>query len=179
MPTGCVSCSGLLGATVTEAGETIAALVCVMADTKASILITISSIVMTIALSRASDPQLRPALLTLAAACLIALEDGPAKLPEDHRNARFVAEGLARLPGVKLDPRQVATNIVVFDVSETGIATAELSRQLKRRGVLMNGINEKQMRAVTHYDVTREDCAQALKAVSATIAAAMAAPHAS
>src|SRR5919108_1892112 len=45
----------------------------VMADTKASILITVSSIVMTIALSRASDPQLRPALLTLAAACLIAL----------------------------------------------------------------------------------------------------------
>ncbi|HYS53928.1 MAG TPA: Pycsar system effector family protein [Thermoanaerobaculia bacterium] len=45
----------------------------VMADTKASILITISSIVMTIALSRASDPQLRPALLTLAAACLISL----------------------------------------------------------------------------------------------------------
>jgi hypothetical protein len=45
----------------------------VMADTKASILITISSIVLTIALSRASDPQLRPALLTLAAACLISL----------------------------------------------------------------------------------------------------------
>ncbi len=44
-----------------------------MADTKASILITISSIVLTIALSRASDPQLRPALLTLAAACLISL----------------------------------------------------------------------------------------------------------
>jgi hypothetical protein len=45
----------------------------VMADTKASILITISSIVLTIALSRSGDPQLRPALLTLAAACLISL----------------------------------------------------------------------------------------------------------
>lgn len=44
-----------------------------MADTKASILITISSIVLTIALSRSGDPRLRPALLTLAAACLFSL----------------------------------------------------------------------------------------------------------
>ena len=107
----------------------------------------------------------------LAAACLIAMEDSPAKLHGDHRNAKFLADGLARIPGVQIDPQKVATNIVVFDVLETGRAPAELSTQLKQRGVLMNAINERQMRAVTHYDITREDCAQALDAVSATIAA--------
>ncbi len=115
----------------------------------------------------------------LAAACLIALEDSPGKLPDDHRNARFLADGLARMPGVQLDPRKVATNIVVFDVSETGRAPAELSHQLRQRGVLMNGINERQMRAVTHYDVTREDCAQALEAVASIVAAPIAARHTS
>jgi threonine aldolase len=110
----------------------------------------------------------------LAAACLIAMEDSPGKLPGDHCNARFLAEGLARIPGVQMDPQKVATNIVVFDVLETGRAPADLSAQLRQRGVLMNAINERQMRAVTHYDVTREDCAQALDAVAATIAAPIA-----
>jgi pycsar effector protein len=65
----------------------------VMADTKASILITISSIVLTIALSRASDPQLRPALLTLASACLISLLLAIiAVLPTFARSRRRTAE---------------------------------------------------------------------------------------
>lgn len=112
----------------------------------------------------------------LAAACLVAMEDSPRKLHDDHCNARFLAEGLARIPGVQMDPQKVATNIVVFDVSETGRAPAELSTQLRQRGVLMNAINERQMRAVTHYDITREDCAQALDALVSIIAATIAAP---
>ncbi|HXB67592.1 MAG TPA: GntG family PLP-dependent aldolase [Candidatus Acidoferrales bacterium] len=107
----------------------------------------------------------------LAAACLIAMEDSPRKLPDDHRNARFLAEGLALIPGVQIDPRKVQTNIVVFDVSGTGRPPAELSAELKQRGVMINAINERQLRAVTHYDVTRADCAHALEAVAATIAA--------
>jgi threonine aldolase len=78
-----------------------------------------------------------------------------------------------------MDPQKVATNIVVFDVSETGRAPAELSTQLRQHGVLMNAINERQMRAVTHYDITREDCAQALDALVSIIAATSADPHAS
>jgi threonine aldolase len=108
----------------------------------------------------------------LAAACLIAMEDSPRKLAGDHSNARFLAEGLARLPGVRIDPQMVQTNIVVFDVSGTGRPPAELSAELKQRGVMINAINERQLRAVTHYDVTRADCAQALEAVAAAIAAA-------
>jgi threonine aldolase len=101
----------------------------------------------------------------LAAACLIALEEMPKGLFEDHCNARFLAEGLAQIPGVQVDPARVQTNIVVFDVSATGVAPPEVSRRLRERGVLMNPINERQVRAVTHYDVNREACARALDAV--------------
>jgi threonine aldolase len=102
----------------------------------------------------------------LAAAGLIALEETPKHLPEDHRNAKFLAEGLARIPGIQADPQKVATNIVIFDVSGTGHTSAEISARLKRRGVLINGVNERLMRAVTHYDVNRAACAQALEAIA-------------
>ena len=102
----------------------------------------------------------------LAAAGLVALEESPAKLLTDHANARFLAEGVARIPGVAIDPSKVETNIVVFDVSGTGHAPAALSAQLRERGVLMNAINERCLRAVTHYDVDRAQCSQALAAVA-------------
>jgi threonine aldolase len=106
----------------------------------------------------------------LAAACLVALEDSPRKLAADHANARFLAEGLARIPGIRIDPQKVATNIAVFDIAATGRRPAAISVLLKRDGVLINGINERQMRAVTHYDITREDCAHALAAIAEAVA---------
>jgi threonine aldolase len=102
----------------------------------------------------------------LAAAGLIALEETPKRLAEDHGNARFLAEGLSLIPGIGIDPAGVATNIVVFDVSGTGLAGGEISARLKSRGVLLNAINERLMRAVTHYDVDRAGCAQALEAMA-------------
>jgi threonine aldolase len=106
----------------------------------------------------------------LAAACLIAMEESPKLLPCDHANARFLAEGLARIPGIQIAPESVASNIAVFDVSATGVAPNEISAQLKRRGVLMNAINDRQMRAVTHYDVDRAACSQALETVAECLA---------
>jgi threonine aldolase len=100
----------------------------------------------------------------LAAAGLVALEEGPKRLHEDHANAKFLAEGLTGVCGVQIDPGKVATNIVVFDVTGTGRAPAEISARLKERGVLLNPINERQMRAVTHYDVDRPACERALEA---------------
>jgi threonine aldolase len=105
----------------------------------------------------------------LAAAGLIALEETPKLLADDHCNAKFVAEGLSRIPGIAVDPAKVMTNIVIFDVSGTGLASAEISARLKQRGVLINGINERQMRAVTHYDVGRAACEQALEAVACCV----------
>ncbi len=106
----------------------------------------------------------------LAAACLVALEESPQLLPCDHANARFLAEGLAHLPGIQIAPESVVTNIAVFDVSATGIAPTEISARLKRSGVLMNAINDRQMRAVTHYDVDRAACSQALETLAECLA---------
>jgi len=106
----------------------------------------------------------------LAAAGLIALEQMPQRLHEDHRNARCLAEGLSAVPGIQIDPAKVVTNIAVFDVGGTGIAPSEISARLRQRGVLINAINERQMRAVTHYDVDREACSRALAAVAEAVA---------
>jgi threonine aldolase len=110
----------------------------------------------------------------LAAAGLVALEETPSKLNADHANARFLAERLAEIPGVAVDPAKVMSNIVVFDVSGTGVAPAEVSARLRQRGVAMNAINDRCVRAVTHYDVTRDECVQAADAVAACVVKSMA-----
>lgn len=107
----------------------------------------------------------------LAAAGLLALEDTPSKLAEDHANARLLAQQISRIPGISIDPQTVASNIVIFDVSGTGRTPSDISKELKTGGVLMNGINERLMRAVTHYDVSRADCERAAQALSEVCAA--------
>ena len=98
----------------------------------------------------------------LAAAGLIALERMPARLPEDHANARFLAEGLARIEGLRIDPAKVQTNILFFDVSSTGLDSSRFSKGLKDRGVLANPVGPDSIRMVTHYDVSRSQCETAL-----------------
>ena len=107
----------------------------------------------------------------LAAAALIALDDHPAGLAADHANARYLAGAIEAIPGVRLRSADVVTNIVIFDVSETRKAPAAISHDLKERGVLMNAINDRQMRAVTHYDVSRADCEQAVLALADAVSA--------
>ncbi len=97
----------------------------------------------------------------LAAAGLIALEESPAHLGADHQNARYLAEQLSKIPNVTIDPSRVQTNIVIFNIAETGLSTAEFSQELKSLGVLANGINPVDMRMVTHLDVSRGQCEQA------------------
>jgi threonine aldolase len=105
----------------------------------------------------------------LGAACLLALEETPAKLAEDHANARFLACEVAKIPGISIDPASVESNIVIFDVSATGKTPAEISAALKAKGILMNGINDRLVRAVTHYDVSRADCAKAAELLAASV----------
>lgn len=105
----------------------------------------------------------------LAAPGLIALEKMTARLEEDHANARLLANGLAEIPGIGIDPEKVQTNIVIFDVSGTGLDTSALSERLKRRDILANGISPREMRMVTHKDVSREDCLAALEAIKEVI----------
>lgn len=108
----------------------------------------------------------------LAAAGLIALEEMPTRLAEDHANARLLAEGCSRIPGIRVDPAAVATNIVILDVSGSGLEAREISRRLKERGVLINPVNAALMRAVTHYDVDRAACQRALEALAEVMAPA-------
>lgn len=98
----------------------------------------------------------------LAAAGLVALEETPGRLHEDHENAQLLACGLAEFPGVRLDPEKVRTNIVIFDVSETRLAADAICARLEERGILASGFGAS-IRMVTHYDVSRADIETALR----------------
>jgi threonine aldolase len=110
----------------------------------------------------------------LAAAGIVALEKSPAGLAADHSNARMLADALAAMPGIRIDPARVETNILVFDIAQTGFGTTEFSAQLRGRGVLANGIDASNMRMLTHYDVTRADCEQAIRAMEEILTTARA-----
>jgi threonine aldolase len=102
----------------------------------------------------------------LAAAGLVALEESPQKLHIDHENARWLAEALAELPGISIDPSKVVTNILILNVAGTGFPAAEISRRLLERGVLANeGNSSIELRMVTHYDLDRPGCERAVKAL--------------
>jgi threonine aldolase len=106
----------------------------------------------------------------LAAAGLIALEEGPKRLVVDHENAKFLARGLAQIPGIMVDAEKVATNILFFDVSGTGLSAPEVSQRLKAKNVLANPYDSKLIRMVTHLDVDRAGCERALRALREVVA---------
>jgi threonine aldolase len=108
----------------------------------------------------------------LAAAGLVALEESPKRLHVDHENARFLAEGLAEIPGVRTDAAKVKTNILFFDVSDSGLTAQEVSKRLAAHGVLANGTSHTSIRMVTHFDVDRSGCERALKVLREVLAAA-------
>lgn len=108
----------------------------------------------------------------LAAAGLVALEESPSRLHVDHENARFLAEGLAELHGVKIDPSKVKTNILFFDVSASGFTAQEVSKRLAAQGVLANGVGPSTIRMVTHFDVDRAGCGRALISLRDVLAVA-------
>ena len=109
----------------------------------------------------------------LAAAGLIALEESPKGLPRDHENARFLAESLAALPGVRLDASKVKTNIVMFDV-DAGKTAAGVCNELRGHGVLASAFGPQTIRMVTHYDVDRAGIERAIAATRAVLRAATA-----
>ncbi len=101
----------------------------------------------------------------LAAAGLVALEQSPANIPAVHANAKFLADSLARIPGITLDPSKVETNIIFFDIVETGLTNQEFLAALRETGVLALGPQPGPIRIVTHQDVDRADCERAVMAI--------------
>src|SRR5262249_1531741 len=102
----------------------------------------------------------------VAAGCLWALDHHVDRLTEDHANASVLAEGLAELPGITLNPATVETNIVVFGVAR---ASEFCERLEAERGVRMSTLGPDLVRAVTHHDVDTAGVRAAIGAVSAVL----------
>ncbi len=107
----------------------------------------------------------------LAAAGLVALDEMLPRLAEDNRRARRLAELLAAVPGVLLDPATVETNIVFFGLAPTAPLTApELARRLGEGGVLVHALDASSVRMVTHYQIGDRDVEAAAAAVGRALA---------
>lgn len=98
----------------------------------------------------------------MAAAGLIALEKSPGRLHEDHANAKHLAEGIAQIRGLKIDPARVRSNIVIFDCSDSGMNAVELCDALHPRGVWAQDTALHSVRMVTHWNVNRSGIDRAL-----------------
>ncbi|MGH7209674.1 MAG: threonine aldolase family protein, partial [Nitrospiraceae bacterium] len=97
----------------------------------------------------------------LAAAGIYALEHNIPRLKEDHDHGRVLANALRKIPTVSVQPDQVESNIVLFDVRPSRRSTAEILADLKQEGVLVNAVGGSTFRAVTHLDVTSKDIEEA------------------
>jgi threonine aldolase len=97
-----------------------------------------------------------------SAAALHALDHHLARLPEDHVNARLLAERLAQATDVQLNLATVQTNIVVFHLpASCAMDAPTLCAQARERGVLVNAFGPRTVRAVTHLDVNAAQCERA------------------
>jgi threonine aldolase len=101
----------------------------------------------------------------LAAAGIYALENNIDRLAEDHENASFLAREIAAVDGLDINPQDVKTNILIFSCEDSGMKAAELVQKLKEAGVLCLTTGEYTIRMVTHLDVSREDCINAVAAI--------------
>ena len=93
----------------------------------------------------------------LAAAGIVALNEMVDRLADDHANARKLAEGLAQMPGITIDPNQIHTNIVYFEVDRKDMTVEELVKHLGDKGARMLPVGPGRIRAVTHYHISSDD----------------------
>jgi len=105
----------------------------------------------------------------IAAAGLIALENSPSRLHEDHANARHLAQAIAQIPGLKIEPAIVKTNIVIFDCSASGMNAVELCDALHERGIWAQDTGIHSVRMVTHWNVNRAGIDRAIQELQAVV----------
>ncbi|MBM3774848.1 MAG: low specificity L-threonine aldolase [Acidobacteria bacterium] len=106
----------------------------------------------------------------LAAACLWGLDHNFALLARDHDNARRLAQALAALPAIVVDPRKVVTNIVIARLG-SDLAPAAFCASLKEKGVLVSPLEDGRLRFVTHRDLSEGDIELAIEAITEVCAA--------
>jgi threonine aldolase len=100
----------------------------------------------------------------LAAAGLVALEEGPHRLKSDHDNAKVMARLLAEIPGLVIHPQTVQTNIFMIDVAPTGHSASHWASCLRGKSVWISALDQCMLRAVTHMDISKEDVLMAVEA---------------
>ncbi|MBA7553030.1 L-allo-threonine aldolase [subsurface metagenome] len=101
----------------------------------------------------------------LAAAGIIALEQMMERLKEDHKNARILGEGLANISGIKVDLETIQTNMVYFDLQESGMDTYQFLPKLAKYNILGSPRPPTKVRLVTHYGISEEDIYATIKAI--------------
>jgi threonine aldolase len=104
----------------------------------------------------------------IAAPGIIALEKMIDRLEDDHRNAKLLAEGLAKIEGIAVNMKAVQTNMVNFDVGGLGIEAAEFVKRLRERGVLALSRSKTGIRMVTHRGIEKEHIEKALNVIEDT-----------
>ena len=105
----------------------------------------------------------------IAAAGIVALETMVDRLQEDHTNARLLADGIADLPGVVLDPETIKTNIIYFDMDDNAIESADFLTVLAAKGIQFFDTGPRRFRMVTHYGITAEDILYTIDAFKQTL----------
>ena len=99
----------------------------------------------------------------IAAPGIIALEQMVDRLDEDHKNARRLAQGIARIPGLSIDVEGIKTNILYFNLVSKGLTADEFITRLDQKGVKCLCTGPASFRMVTHYGIYPEDIDRALE----------------
>ena len=102
----------------------------------------------------------------LAAAGLVALDNMVERLADDHSNAKRLAEGLASIQGISVDPTSIQTNIVIFEISESAGNADDVINELANEGVLVTYPGQQSLRMVTHRHISASDIDEALSRVA-------------
>jgi threonine aldolase len=105
----------------------------------------------------------------LASACIYAMDHHIERLADDHRNAQVIAEAIADVPGLKLVPPDIHTNLVWFEIDPDLGSAKDVFNGLKERGVLVGNGGEQVLRACTHLDISAADAERAADIIRKTL----------
>lgn len=106
----------------------------------------------------------------LAAAGMVALDEMVERLSEDHAHAKLLAQGLAEIPGIRIDLGRVQSDIVIFELDESKGDLPRFLGAVADKGVRLSGFGGRRVRAVTHYGISAEDCRRALQSIREVLA---------
>jgi threonine aldolase len=105
----------------------------------------------------------------VASAAIYALDHHVSRLAEDHRNARVIAQAIAETPGLRLDPPEVDTNLIWFEIDPEFMTARELVARLQQRGILLFFAGPQTVRACTHLDVSKAQAERVAETIRQTL----------